>query len=336
MRAPALLLLLRRLALLPVVMAGVLALTFAFTTLIPSDPARLLAGDAASEATVAAMRHRMGLDQPLPTRFARYAGRILRGDLGVSLRTGNPVAADLGAAFPATAELGLVSAGLILAAGLPLGLAAARRRGGALDRLVRIGGVAGLSVPSFWLGLVLVLLFYGRLGWLPAGGRVDPALPPVPAVTGLLLVDGLLALRPAIAWDALRHLALPALTLALVNVGAVARLARACLIEAMAEPHMLTVRAAGLGSRIAGRYALRVAALPLITAFGIMLADLLAGAVVTETIFSWPGIGGYTVASIESLDFPAIMGTTLLVGSVYVLANAAVDALAVLLDPRLA
>lgn len=335
MRAPALLL--KRLPGLFGVVLGVLLVTFLVSHLIPSDVARLIAGNQASEEVVTEIRTRMGLDQPLPVQFWRYLTQLAKGDLGISTRTQQPVLHELVSLFPATAELALCALMITVMVALPLGLLSALRRDSALDQVVRVLSLIGISVPTFWAGLLLIQLFYGVLGWLPSGGRVDPRFAgAVPGVTGLLLVDSVLAARWDALADALRHLLLPAATLALHTIGGIARLVRAATLEVLGEDHVRTARAAGLASgRIVWSYVMPHMMLPVVTALGLSLAHLLGGAVVTEMVFSWPGVGSHTIEAIAALDFPTIMGFTLLASLIYTLSNLAVDLAYLWIDPRL-
>jgi peptide/nickel transport system permease protein len=328
---------LRRLLGLLAVIFGVLVLTFAISHLIPTDVARLVAGNQASDEMVAALRERMGLDHPWWLQFANYLSQLAQGDLGVSIRTQQPVLDELLALFPATVELAASSMLLTLFVALPLGLWSAVKRGSVLDQIVRTLSLIGISVPTFWAGLLFIQLFYGWLGWLPSGGRLDPTFAgALPIRTGLLLVDAPLAGRWDILLDALRHLLLPALVLSLQNIGAIGRLVRATALDALHEDHVRTARAAGLSNwTVLRHYVLPHMMLPIMTAFGLSLASLLAGAIVTEMVFSWPGVGNHTMEAIAALDFPTIMGFTLLAALIYTLSNLLVDISYLWIDPRL-
>jgi peptide/nickel transport system permease protein len=335
MKALALRLLARSAGLLGVLLAVTL-ITFSLTQLLPGDPARMLAGPRASDAAVAALRARFGLDQPVPVQYAVYLKALARGDLGRSIVTQRPVLEELAEVFPATLELVLVALCLAVAGGGLLGVAAALRRGGPLDGLTR--GLASLAVsaPSFWLALVLLLLFYGGLGLLPGDGRLSPALDAPPPVTGLYLLDALLAGEPALFRDALAHLLLPALTLAVPSGAGVFRLLRTSMIEVLNEDYIRTALASGLARRrIILGHALRNALNPLITAVGLEFSALVFGAVIVETVFSWPGAGAYVVNAIFALDLPVIMGFTVLAALLTVLINALVDGLYLLANPQL-
>lgn len=324
-----------RLALLVLVLLGVSVITFAISHLIPSDPARLIAGDFASPETVESIRQELGLDRPLPVQYGRYLASLLRGDLGVSIRSGVPVAAELWRYFPATLELTLVAMVLSGVLGVLFGVLAAAYRDRWPDHVLRLLALTGVSTPSFWLALVLIYVFFGMFGWFPAGGRIDPSLADFPRVTGLYTVDSLLALRPDAFLSTLHHLLLPAVSLSILNLGAFSRLVRASMLEELGKDYVLTARAAGLsGGSVFCRHALRNALIPFVTVFGLSFGYLLTGAVVTEAVFTWPGMGSYILEAIDSLDFPAIMGFTVFTGALYVLVNLVVDLVYLLLDPR--
>ncbi|ARJ42552.1 peptide ABC transporter permease [Pantoea alhagi] len=318
------------------VMIGVCVITFIISHLIPGDPARLLAGDRASDEMVQHIRHQLGLDLPLWQQFIHYVSDLLHGDLGTSIRTGRPVLADIRLFFPATLELALCALLLALLIGVPLGVLSAVFRNRWLDHLVRLLAITGISTPAFWLGLGVIVLFYGHLNLLPGGGRLDDWLDPPAHVTGLYLIDSLLAGDSEAFFNSLQHLILPALTLAFVHLGIVARQIRSAMLEQLSEDYIRTARASGLpGWRIVMTHALPNALIPSITVLGLALGDLLYGAVLTETVFSWPGMGAYVVASIQSLDFPAVMGFAVVVSFAYVLVNLMVDLLYLWIDPRI-
>jgi len=326
----------RRLALLAVVLLGVSLLTFIISHAIPGDPARLLAGQRASDEVVEQIRRTHGLDQPLPVQYVRYVSGLLKGDLGRSIRTGRPVAEDLARFFPATLELVVTALTLAVVVGVPLGVWSASRQNTWVDHISRGVSVAGVSMPLFWLGVVALTVLYGRLGWLPGSGRLSPFALPPPTVTGLYTVDALIAGQWNTFVEAVRHLVLPAGCLAFVHVGLVARQVRSNVLEVLSQDYIRTAEAYGVPPRrVLYRHALRNSLVPTLTVVGLALGDLLAGAVVTETIFAWPGMGSYVVDSIASLDFPAIMGFTLLVATGYTVINLLVDLLTLKLDPRI-
>jgi peptide/nickel transport system permease protein len=326
----------RRLSLAVLVVFGVLVVTFVVSRLIPGDPARLMAGEHASRETVEHMRHVLGLDRPLPEQFAGYLGRLLHGDLGISIRTERPVSEDLRRYFPATIELSLVALLFAVAAGVPLGVIAAVRKDRWVDQWVRTVSVLGISMPAFWLGLLLLEVFYDSLGVLPGTGRLDEGVSPPPVITGMFTVDALLTGRWRTLQSALDHIALPAFTLGFVNLGIIMRQIRSAMIEVLQEDYIRTARAGGLSpASIILRHALRNALIPSVTMLGLLFGDLLYGAVLTETIFAWPGMGNYVIQSISFLDFPSIMGFAMVASVAYVMLNLIVDLTYMLLDPQI-
>lgn len=326
----------RRLASLVWVVLGVSLITFAISHLVPGDPARLIAGDRATPEIVAHIRAQLGLDLPLPQQYLHYMGQLLQGDLGMSIRTHRPVLQDIVAFFPATLELALVALLLATMLGIPLGVLSAVYRNRFADHIARILAVIGISTPAFWLGLGLIVIFYGELGWLPGGGRIDQGLAPPATVTGLYLIDAALAGDWVVWRSAVQHMILPALTLGFVHLGVVARQVRSSMLEQLGEDYIRTARAYGLSPwAVVLRHALPNALIPSVTVLGLALGDLLYGAVLTETVFSWPGMGAYVVDSIQALDFPAVMGFAVVVSFAYVILNLLVDLLYRRLDPRI-
>lgn len=318
------------------VVAGVCVITFIISHLIPGDPARLLAGDRASDEIVRHIRQQLGLDLPLWQQFARYVDALLHGDLGTSIRTGRPVLEDLKTFFPATLELAFCALLIALLVGIPLGVLSAVYRNRWTDHLVRLMALTGISTPAFWLGLGVIVLFYGKLDWLPGSGRLDDWFDPPTRVSGFYLLDSLLEGNIEVFFNALQHLILPAATLAFVHLGIVARQIRSAMLEQLNEDYIRTALASGLPKfTIVVRYALPNALTPSITVLGLALGDLLYGAVLTETVFAWPGMGAYVVSSIQALDFPAVMGFAIVVSFAYVLVNLVVDLLYLWIDPRM-
>ena len=318
------------------VVAGVCVITFIISHLIPGDPARLLAGDRASDEIVRHIRQQLGLDLPLWQQFARYVDALLHGDLGTSIRTGRPVLEDLKTFFPATLELAFCALLIALVVGIPLGVLSAVYRNRWTDHLVRLMALTGISTPAFWLGLGVIVLFYGKLDWLPGSGRLDDWFDPPTRVSGFYLLDSLLEGNIEVFFNALQHLILPAATLAFVHLGIVARQIRSAMLEQLNEDYIRTALASGLPTfTIVVRYALPNALIPSITVLGLALGDLLYGAVLTETVFAWPGMGAYVVSSIQALDFPAVMGFAIVVSFAYVLVNLVVDLLYLWIDPRM-
>lgn len=304
----------RRLRATVFVLVGVSVLVFVMVRLIPGDPALILAGVEASREQAAEVRRGLGLDQPIWVQYARYVGRALEGDLGKSIHSRRPVWREIQDRFPATLELTLVSLALAGVIGIVAGVVSAVRRGSAIDSLAMVGSLAGVSMPIFLLGVLLIWLFSLYLGLLPTGGRPSCLL----------------------CLEHLRHLVLPSLTLAGVSVGMVARLTRSTMLEVVHEDFVRTARAKGLGERLViYKHALRNAMIPVVTYMGLQFGVLLGGAVVTEQIFSWPGMGRMLVEAIESRDYPVIQGAILFMAVVFVVINLLVDLLYGWLDPRI-
>jgi peptide/nickel transport system permease protein len=326
---------LRRLGGLALVVLGMSFVVFVVARTLPGDPARVALGDDAPAAAVAAYRTALGLDRPLVVQYAMFLRALTRGDLGVSIISRRPVVADLAELVPATVELALLSVLVGILVGVGLGVASVVAPSRWSVGLARALPILSLSTPTFWLGLVLQLVLYGKLGWLPAGGQWDAALPPLPRPSGFILIDTALTGDAGHVVRALAHLAMPTFVLAQVSLGAFARITRASLLDVLGEPWLRTARAKGLSTtRAILGHALPVAAAPIITVIGLRLGSVMGGAVLTETIFAWPGIGRYAVFSIENLDFPAIMGFVLFVSLSYAVLNFLVDLCYVWLDPR--
>lgn len=331
-----LLLVARRLLLLIPVLFGVSLLSFVLSHVVPGDPARLLAGTHAGLAQVQAVRHAYGLDQPLPQQYWTYMINLVHGNFGIALHTQRPVGEDLRDFLPATLELSIAAMLIAALLGIPMGTLAAVGRNRFPDHATRILALGGVSLPVFWVALVLQLVLYYNLGWFPSGGRLDQTLTPPPTHTGLYTVDAILAGRPDLLANALWHLALPAIVLSLGPLAVVMRITRAGVLEALAQQYVRTARAKGVRRGVVVmRHALRNAVLPTVTVLGLQFGYLLGGAVLVEYIFSWPGIGLYTAQSIEASDYPAIMGVTVTVAFLYVVLNLLVDLSYALLDPRI-
>lgn len=326
----------RRLALLLLVVFGVSLITFLVSHAVPGDPARLVAGPRASAELVESIREEMGFDRPLIEQYVNYAGQLLVGDFGTSIQTGRPVSDDLFRRFPATIELMLLALLVSLAVGVPLGVLSAVYKDEIGDHVIRFFSVLGISMPSFWLALLLLFLFYGQWDLAPASGRLSGSLDPPKQVTGFYLVDSLLAGDLRAFKDTLAHLLLPCLTLSLVSIGAIVRLVRSSMLEVLGEGYILMARASGIPERkIFFNLALRNALIPLVTVIGLSLADMLYGAVVIETIFAWPGTGSYVVNAVFNLDFPVIMAFAVTISMAYVVVNLLVDLVYMVLDPQI-
>ncbi|TPM40520.1 ABC transporter permease [Mesorhizobium sp. B2-3-4] len=327
---------LRRLVLLVFVVAGVAIVTFTISHLIPGDPAQMIAGDKASAETLAHVRQELGLDKPVTQQFVIYVKQLLSGDLGNSLRTRRPVATDIALFLPATLELGITALLMAILIGVPLGALSAIYKDGPVDQAARVVSVAGISMPVFWFGLALIIVFYVKIPILPGSARLDLGITAPPRMTGFFLIDSLVAGDLAAFRSTLYHLVLPAFVLAFANLGIITRQIRASMLDVLQEDYVRTARANGLSrSTIILRHALPNALIPSVTLLGLAFGDLLYGAVLTETIFAWPGMGSYVVSSIQTLDFPAIMGFTVVASLGYVLINLAVDLTYMVLDPQI-
>src|SRR5918911_205658 len=285
---------------------------------------------------VAAFRAQWGLDRPLPEQYLTYVRNLAQGNLGTSIRTHMPVAEDLGGYLPASAELAVAATLVGTLLGIPFGVISAVRRNQLVDHLVRAVSLLGVSSPVFWLGLVALYVFYFRLGWLPGPGRLDVGMAEPAHVTGMYTFDSLLTRDWAGFTSSVRHLVLPGLVLASVYLGLVTRMTRSSMLEVLSADYVRTARGKGLRQRaVIYRHALGNALIPTVTVLGLAFGDILAGTVLTETIFSWPGIGRYAYQSAVTLDFPAIMGVSLLIAAVFITVNLATDLAYVFLDPRL-
>jgi peptide/nickel transport system permease protein len=310
---------------------------FLIANTVPGDPVLSQLGDlaASNPATVAEFRQKWGLDLPVWDRYWIFLRGLLHGDLGTSIVSRRPVLTDIRDYAPATIELASVAFLLALLVGLPLGIVAAVRRDSWIDNLARMVSLVGVSAPTFWLAFIMLAVFYGWLDWAPGPGQLDPVAFPPERVTGLLLVDSALAGDWETFQDAAAHLVLPSLVLASATLGLITRTTRAAMLEALSQDYVRVARAKGLRRyAIVLGHAVPNAMLPVVTLGGLAYANLLSGAVLTETVFSWPGLGRYTYQSAVALDFPAIMGVTLVVAVVFVVVNILVDLSYALLDPR--
>jgi peptide/nickel transport system permease protein len=318
------------------VMVGVSVITFAISHVIPADPVAAALGDHARDDQIAAFRMEYGLDKPVAQQYVVYVDNLLHGNLGLSIRTRRPVADDLRDFFPATLELSLAALVISLLIGIPAGIWSSLTRNHLPDNVVRVFALIGGSLPVFWLGLLLIGLFYNRLGWLPSGGRIDDFIKPPTNITGLYVVDSLLTGNITALASSLQHLILPAFALGYFSTAVISRMTRSSMLEVLQQDYMRTARAKGLRERmVILRHGLRNAMIPTLTVVGVTFGSLLSGAVLTETVFAWPGLGLYATASAISLDFPAVMGITLLAAVVYTLANLIVDLSYYWFDPRI-
>lgn len=322
--------------------AAVLALfstlvVFLIASLVPGDPIIAMLGDmaASNPQIVAEYRARWGLDKPLWEQYWIFLQRLFQGDLGISISTGRPVMADIAQYAPATVELGSIAFVLSVVIGIPFGIVAAVWRDTWVDHSARFISLIGVSSPVFWLAFIALTVFYGALGIAPGPGRLDPIDLPPPHVTGFFLVDTLIAGDWELLKTAAAHLALPSIVLCAATLGLITRITRASMLETLGQDYVRVARAKGLKERpVIMRHALPNALIPVITLAGLAYANLLTGTVMTETIFSWPGLGRYTFRAALALDLPAIMGMTLIFAIVYLLINLVVDLSYAIVDPR--
>lgn len=326
----------RRLILMAFVLFGIVVITFFVSHVIPADPIGAILGPQASPELVEKIRREWGFDKPIHEQFVDYLLKLSKGDLGKSIRTSKPVMQDLLYFFPATIELATSAMFVALLIGIPLGIISAVKKDRWPDHLSRIFALMGVSMPVFWLGLILLFVLYYKLGLFPGPGRLDPGIPEPPRITGILTLDSLLAGNLEAFSNALWHLALPSFVLGYYASASIARITRTALLEVLNQDFIKAARSKGLPERIVlFRHALRNALIPTTTVIGMTYGSLLEGAVLTETIFAWPGLGRYSTGAFLSVDFLAVMGATLLIALVYSLANLIVDILYAFLDPRI-
>ncbi len=324
----------RFLTIIPVLL-GVSVLVFSFIRVIPGDPATAMLGERATLENVARVRHQLGLDKPLYEQYLIYVSGVLHGDLGTSVLRQEPVARELVHRFPATIELSLAAILFALLVGIPSGILSATRRGSLIDSVSMLVALIGVSMPIFWLGLMLSFVFAVILHWLPTSGRLTATMEYHP-ITNLVILDSILRGNGSLLVDALRHLALPAVALGTIPMAIIARMTRSAMLETLGQDYIRTALAKGLHERvIILRHALRNALLPIITVVGLQVGILLSGAILTETIFAWPGIGRWTVEAIYVRDYPIVQGATLFIASIFVLVNLTVDVLYAFVDPRI-
>lgn len=328
--------LLRRLLLAGPTLLGVLFITFALTRIIPGNPIDRMVGFFVSDERRAEIMREHGLDQPYHIQFVRYLGGLVRGDLGTSFLTSRPVVDDLRQRFPATLELTVCAMTIAVLAAVPLGVASAVRKDSWVDHLGRVLSVIGVSVPVFWFGLVLVYLFFFKLGIAPPPiGRLEPSVVAPPVVTGLVTIDALMARNLPALWSGLRVLTLPAFVLGFAAMAPLARMARSGMVEALDSPYVRAARALGLPARtVVMRHALKNALLPVVTMIAVVFGYQLGGVVLIESIFSWPGLGQYAFNAAANADFPAIQGFILYATTIYILLFLVVDLLYSVLDRR--
>jgi peptide/nickel transport system permease protein len=325
----------RRLGALVLLLIGITVISFLLTQAVPGDPARANLGQNPTEEAIQSFNERYGLNDPLPQQYLTYMGNLVQGDLGISQQTRQPVADDLSVSIPATAELAIFAIVISTFLGIGLGTWAAMRRDGIVDHGLRVVTLAGISIPMFWFALLALYLFFYQWGWLPGGGRLDPATAPPTDITGFNTIDALLDGNVDTFWDALKHLLLPGLVLTTYSASLIARYTRSAVLEVLHADFVRAARAKGLsGYTVVTRYILRAAMPSIVTVLGLVFASVLAGAVLVENIFNWPGLGQYAYRSAVGLDLPAIMGVSIFIALVYVIVNLVVDLLYAVIDPR--
>ena len=328
---------LRRLLGLIPVLFGISLLVFAFVRAIPGDPAIVLLGERANEASLARIRTNMGLDRPLPEQYIKYMGELLQGNLGTSIFSQIAISDDIKRRFPATLELSLAAMFFALLVGVPLGIVAAVRRNTIVDNAAMMIALVGVSMPVFWLGMIMKFIFSVQSKVFPPSARIDDILSfTFVPITNMYILDGILRLSPTIVWDATLHLVMPAIALGTIPMAIIARMTRSSMVEVLSQDYVRTARAKGLVQRtVIWKHALRNAMLPVITVVGLSFGGLLSGAVLTESIFAWSGIGSWIYEGISQRDYPVIQSGVLLVSFVFVIVNLMVDMSYAFFDPRI-
>jgi peptide/nickel transport system permease protein len=315
---------------------GLLVVTFVIGRMLPADPVLAIVGDHASESTIAAAREQLGLNHSIPVQFLLYISSVLHGDLGMSLRTSQPILSDLLRVFPATLELATWGIVIGVVFGIPLGVWAAVRKDSIVDHLIRFVGLVGYSMPIFWLGIMGLLIFYAKLDWLPGPGRLDFGYEDlVTPVTGIMTIDTLLAGDYDMFQNAVAHLILPASLLGYFSLAYISRMTRSLMLSQLSQEYILTARVKGVSERrVVWKHAMGNILVPLLTVVALSYGTLLEGSVLTETVFTWHGLGLYITDSIFGQDLPAVMGGTIVVGMVYIVINTLTDIAYRFLDPR--
>jgi peptide/nickel transport system permease protein len=316
---------------------GIVVITFILSRVLPGDPAIVMAGEQATDDVIAKIRMDMGLDKPLFVQFFSYVGQLLQGNLGFAYHTGHTVLSDFAIRFPATIELTLASVIIAICVAIPVGIIAATRKESFIDHISRVFSLIGACVPIFWLGLLFIYIFYSILGWAPAPmGRISGDLNPPTHITGLYVVDSLMTGDMVALKSSLAHLLLPAICLSTGTMAIVARMTRSSMLEVIGQDYVRTARAKGLSeTAVVGKHSLINALIPTLTVLGLQFGGLLGGAVITETIFSWPGVGGYVTDSILAADYAPIQAFTLVSAILFSFINLAVDLVYGLIDPRI-
>jgi len=326
----------KRLILFVIVIFGVVTVTFFLSHVIPADPVGAILGENAPQELVEKMERELGLDLPLDQQYIRYLKGIINWDFGMSLRTQRPVSKDMRIYFPATMELAIFALFIAIIFGIIIGIISAVKRNQLPDNISRIFSLLGISMPAFWLGLLFILILYYHLGLIPAGGRLSPSISPPPMVSGLYLLDSLIAGEFKTFWDALYHLLGPGLVLGWIQTAYICRVTRSSMLEVLNEEYIRTARVKGLKEKIViFRHAFKNALIPVVTMLGISFGYLLEGSVLTETVFGYPGLGRYAVNSFLSLDLNSVIGSVTLIAISYALSNLIVDMLYAVLDPRI-
>jgi peptide/nickel transport system permease protein len=325
----------RRLLLLVPILLGLSILVFAWIRALPGGPAQALLGERATAASIAQVEKQYGLDKPIYVQYFSYLKTVGQGDFGTTIKTRQPVTAEIGRRFPATVELAFAAGLFSILLGIPLGFVAAKRYGGLLDQASLVGSLLGISIPVFFLGIVLKYIFAVKLGWLPTVGRIS-VLIDVPHPTNFYILDAILDLNGAALWDVLKHLVLPAVALGSIPLAIIARITRAAVLDVQNEDYVRTARAKGMSPGIVDRrHVLRNALLPITTIIGLQVGLLLSGAVLTETVFAFPGMGTWLVEAIRNRDFPVLQGGILFLAIIFVFVNLIVDLSYAVINPRI-
>jgi len=326
----------KRMMLFVIVIFGVVTVTFFLSHVIPSDPVGAILGENAPQELVEKIERQLGLDLPLGQQYTRYIKGLINWNFGISLRTQKQVSEDLRIYFPATIELVLLAMLIAIIFGISIGIISAVKRNLLPDNISRVFSLVGISMPAFWLGLLFILILYFHLGLIPAGGRLSPNISPPPMVSGLYLLDSLIAGQFRTFWDALYHLLGPALVLGWIQTAYICRVTRSSMLEVLNEEYIRTARVKGLKEKkVIFKHAFRNASIPVLTMIGISFGYLLEGSVLTETVFGYPGLGRYAVNSFLSLDLNAVIGSVTLIAICYAMSNLIVDLLYAALDPRI-
>jgi peptide/nickel transport system permease protein len=313
---------------------AIVIVVFVLLRLIPGDPVSAMLPDTATDKQIADLTHRFGFDDSIWVQLGKYLENVLHLDFGTSIRFGLPVRELIGQRLPATIELGVAAAVISIVVGIPLGVLAARRHGTWVDRVASVIGLIGISAPSFWVGMILILYVGGKTGWFPTGGRLPSGVEGA-GPTHFLIIDSLLHGDIATLGTVLRHLALPAVTLGLSMAGILVRMTRSSLMEVQGDDYVRTARAKGAGEmRVVARHSMRNALLPIVTILGLEFATLLSGSVITETVFAWPGMGNMLITAVNARDYPLVQGCVILYAAIFIACNLIVDLTYALIDPR--